>query len=206
MWNPFKNFFKKQNKKNSGNIDNNSSQLGTSNGEFVDNTLDISLADNLPQHDNIPNDKVSDVVDVIENERDSLLQTIDEKILEHILFRGDIDINDVPIEFLRKVASSSTLLDFIHDNIWGVDKVKRVIEGNFRLSDIDYYKEEIFNYDIFSDEDKDLISKLRNDINILDSGYATFSYDEFNNFINSEEYLEDYFEPLIGEEKIFIKT
>ena len=95
MWNPFKNLFKKQNKKNSGNIDNNSSQLGTSNGEFVDNTIDISLADNLPQHDNIPNDKVSDVVDVIENERDSLLQTIDEKILEHILFRGDIDINDV---------------------------------------------------------------------------------------------------------------
>lgn len=201
MWNPFKNLFKKQNKKNSGNIDNNSSQLGTSNGEFVDSTIDIISTDNLAQYDNTLKEKV----DIVETERDKLLQTIDENKLEHILFSGDIDINDAPIEFLRKVASFPTLLDFIHDNIFGIDKVKKVIEGKFRLSDIDYYNKEIFNYDIFSDEDKGLISKLRNDLNILDSGYATFSYDEFNNFINSEEYLEDYFEPLIGEEKIFIK-
>lgn len=185
MWNPFEFLFKKRKTTNDGNISEIPSPIN-----------------NSVQHETITANEIDNVV---ESEREKLLQSIDITKLKYILLRGELDMNTISIEFLRKLSYTPTLLDFIFNNIFDANKIKRIIAGNFRLSDIEYYKEEIFSYDIFADEDKELVDKLRKNIDIADLGYAAFSYDEFNSFIDAYEYLEDYIEPLIGEEKIFIK-
>lgn len=194
MWNPLNIFFRRHKKVEP------STELSNNN-----DNVDVSPTDNIEV---VPTDNADNAesVEVEPTERDVLLSQLDTIKLDSILYGTDFDAKNVPIEFLRKLVSHPTLFNYLFSNFFESETMLKIIDGTLRVSDVKQYKMDLFQYDIFSPEDKDLIDILNKDIEISNQGYATFSYDEFNSFINSNEYLNDYIEPLIGEEKIFIRS
>lgn len=186
MWNPLNIFFRKHKKEES------STELSNTTG-------------NAESVETVPTDNVEDV-EVVSTERERLLSQIDTNKLDSILYKTNYAANNVPIEFLRKLVSQPTLFDYLFNNYFESDIILKIIEGTLRVSDVKENKRELFQYDVFSSEDKNLIEILNKDVEISNQSYAIFSYDEFNSFINSNEYLNDYIEPLIGNEKIFISS
>lgn len=124
------------------------------------------------------------------DEKEQLLGKLNQDKLQFLFSLYNFNKENISLDFVKILDSNPELFTYLTDHIIGQNIVSKINENNLRVQDIKEYDKALFQYDIFSDEDKELLNILRSEVTLSDNIYASFLFDNFEKEMNSDEFID----------------
>lgn len=143
-------------------------------------------------------------VEVQLNEKDLVLQKLKK---EDLSFQYRLsDPEGISLYLANLLVTTHTLLSYLNNNFVTSETLQKINKGPLSISDLISFELGLLEFDIFREEDKELINNLRKDVSDLEAYYYGISVEELSVETEIVEEIPVYTESFFDGENILVET